>query len=262
MSIDIPCDIIAGARNNDIESVHGCIEDGANVNSVDEYGLTPLHAVLFDRTNSDINIVKLLVHHGADVNAQTDYGSTPLILAAENCLLDIVKFLLSNGADPNMQDYNGNTALIYARNFPSVVKTLLIYGADPHIYNNNDDSIFEMVFSGPTVKLLNAYNNTDRIVNEVPDGTVCAICDNEDNPDLFVKTKCGHYFHRFCISSWPSSCPLCRQTDFMFGTKRFSRRKKTRRFGKKSVKKSKKRSMKGSRKSPRKIAKKSLRKRR
>lgn len=51
------------------------LSHGANVNAVDNYGLTPLHSVCWGY-NTDI--VRLLLENGADVSALDQDGNTPL----------------------------------------------------------------------------------------------------------------------------------------------------------------------------------------
>jgi len=54
------------------EIVELLIAKGADVNSKDKSGYTPLHGAATDVT------VELLIAEGADVNAKGDDGSTPL----------------------------------------------------------------------------------------------------------------------------------------------------------------------------------------
>ena len=49
----------------------------------------------------DLKKVKYLVENGADVNALDEWGKTPLYMASYRGHLDIVKYLLENGADVN-----------------------------------------------------------------------------------------------------------------------------------------------------------------
>ena len=65
------------------------LDQGADVNAIDEYAETPLHYASY---NGHLNIVELLVSHGADVNI-TDYndGNTPLHIALQKCHKVIVE---------------------------------------------------------------------------------------------------------------------------------------------------------------------------
>jgi ankyrin repeat protein len=59
--------------------------------------------------------VKLLLEHGADPNTQDEYGDTPLHWAAFGDNVEVVKLLLEYGADPTVKDKDGRTPLDLAR---------------------------------------------------------------------------------------------------------------------------------------------------
>ena len=62
-------------EKGNIEAVKQHLADGANVNTKDKYGWTPLHySAGFGRKE----IVELLITAGADVNAKNEWGGTPL----------------------------------------------------------------------------------------------------------------------------------------------------------------------------------------
>jgi ankyrin repeat protein len=56
-------------------------------------------------------VVKLLVEKGADVDTKDNYGRTPLSQAAENANKAVVKLLLEKGADVESKDINCETPL-------------------------------------------------------------------------------------------------------------------------------------------------------
>lgn len=97
------------------------IEDGADVNAKDIFGLTPLHSVaggmdkkyyrevvfVFSNAmvtydvNAGVEIAELLIAKGANVNAKDKEGYTPLHWAATQGRKGVVEVLILNGADVN-----------------------------------------------------------------------------------------------------------------------------------------------------------------
>jgi hypothetical protein len=66
----------------------------------------------------------------------------------------------------------------------------------------------------------NYYTEKSCMVGKVD----CSICLDENSKKKFVKTKCGHHFHKRCIDMWirkqleehsKASCPLCK-TKFVY----------------------------------------------
>jgi len=105
------------------------LDQGADVNELDEYGYTPLiESAIANHTNS----AELLIQHGAKINAQDVTGNMALHWAAENNNLDLCRLLLDNNADPNAYTRYGQPALIIPilRNQYDLKKLLSKYGAD------------------------------------------------------------------------------------------------------------------------------------
>jgi uncharacterized protein len=100
---------------------------GANVNAINELGVTPLALA-----PSAAVVTRLLVA-GANPNIVTATGESPLMAAARAGSVDIVKALLEHGADVNAAEkVRGQTALMWAvsQRHPDVVRILLEHGAD------------------------------------------------------------------------------------------------------------------------------------
>lgn len=150
--------------------VKALIGHGANVNTPDNHGWTPLmaaaqdgcltivkillcapqidihakkydgmNALMFAAGNDKDDIVKVLIEHGANVNSTSINGSTPLMLAAQKGNLPTVQALLSAPrVDINAWDGSGATALMGAIRFgkDDVVKALIGHGADVNITDN------------------------------------------------------------------------------------------------------------------------------
>ena len=69
------------AFEGDIEVVKQYLADGMDVNTVGDYGMTPLHSAA---ASNQKEIVELLISKGADVNAKDNgNGTTPLDLAIQ-----------------------------------------------------------------------------------------------------------------------------------------------------------------------------------
>jgi uncharacterized protein len=90
------------------------VERGADVNRAahNEMKVQPLHAAVAGR---NLETVKVLLAHGAEVNSQQQAGYTPLMGAAAAGRDDIVDLLLARGADPSQTSDEGKTAAIIAR---------------------------------------------------------------------------------------------------------------------------------------------------
>jgi ankyrin repeat protein len=67
------------------------VSNGANIESKDKYGQTPLfHAA----GNTDGAVVQLLLENGAQIDARDNYGRTPLSRAEAHGRKEVVKLIL------------------------------------------------------------------------------------------------------------------------------------------------------------------------
>jgi len=145
--------------NKDIHSAEIAIKNGADVNSMDDHGWTPLRKAA---RAGFLDMVSFLIENGADVtqrdqvvvltaaswgrpdvlrqllSAKADVGPnseweiTPFIAAAENGHTRIMKVLLEFGADINQEDKSGNDPLMAAwdANRAEIVLFLVERGAN------------------------------------------------------------------------------------------------------------------------------------
>ncbi|GHV12216.1 hypothetical protein FACS189491_04820 [Spirochaetia bacterium] len=111
--------LIFAATFNDADTVRIILDAGADVNSVDDGGIGPLMAAAAKNKSA---VARLLLDAGADVNAADDDGWTPLMFAASAEVFaeitdneDMVRLLLDAGADITTRNEDGNTALYLAR---------------------------------------------------------------------------------------------------------------------------------------------------
>jgi predicted nucleic acid-binding OB-fold protein len=89
--------LLAAARKGDVAVVKDLLDKGANVNSKNRYGSTPL---FFACDRGHLEVVKLLLDRGADMNARdTFYNASPLTWAMSKKHQTIVELLIDRGVD-------------------------------------------------------------------------------------------------------------------------------------------------------------------
>jgi hypothetical protein len=86
------------------------VEQGADLNSADRYGKTPLHS----RSGHWQGNIAVLLELGADVNHAADDRGTPLHMAAAVGNIATANMLLKYGADPNVLNSQGQSPLTFA----------------------------------------------------------------------------------------------------------------------------------------------------
>ena len=112
------------------------LDAGADINDVDEDGLTVLMYAVVDKKKK---IIPQLLQAGADVNASVEDGFTILMNECKEGRADTVKQLLKTNVDVNVADKDGLTALMYAsdQGNAAIVKQLLKAGANVNVADKN-----------------------------------------------------------------------------------------------------------------------------
>lgn len=82
-------------------------------------------------TAGDVVRVRYLLEQGADIDTRDDEGYTPLLTAVKTRYNELTRFLIQHGAGVNLADRDGWTPLMYAawRDSPEIVGMLLEKGA-------------------------------------------------------------------------------------------------------------------------------------
>lgn len=127
---------------------------------------TPLHLAAF---NMHLEAVQVLLEHGADVNSQNDVGKTPLYEALfhvgfsleKKVAIDIMRRLLEHGADTNIRDRGHSTLLhrVSSQGWFEVARLLLRYGAKVDAKDGEGRTPFEIASS-------NGYHEMKKLLLE------------------------------------------------------------------------------------------------
>ena len=126
-----------GSSSDAAMVVHALILLGADVNSVDNFGNSCVHAAV---KRGSVTLTRILIEHGAVSDCQNDYGSTPLHYAAANYKSNgkVLTWLLKQGnIHVDVPDNSQTTSLHLATELghTNAAKALLEHGADPNIRN-------------------------------------------------------------------------------------------------------------------------------
>jgi ankyrin repeat protein len=118
------------ANLDDLEIAQLLVRAGANANTANRYGVTPLSLAA---TNGNAAMIELLLAAKADANGALPEGETVLMTAARTGQVDAVKMLLAHGAAVNVKEgWRGQTPLMWAaaEGHGAAVEALINAGAD------------------------------------------------------------------------------------------------------------------------------------
>lgn len=122
--------IFYAVANNNLESIDSLYYSGAELEAVDDDGMTLLHfAVIFESFDALVWNYGIGTYH---VSVKDKKGQTPLHLAASSMNTQILSFLCDCGADPNAKSSKQATPFHYAALKPNIenLRILLKAGAD------------------------------------------------------------------------------------------------------------------------------------
>lgn len=114
--------------------------DDINFRNSDRESLSPLHAAaLYD----NIQFVQFLIERGADLDSLDCYGNTPLgVGVVENSSVEVLSMLVNAGSNIHHKNEDGDTALHLASLFgyQNIIKFLVECGADIQAVNNEGET--------------------------------------------------------------------------------------------------------------------------
>lgn len=128
------------ARYARADAAKRLLDAGADANSQDNTGRTPLHAAVAADAMGVFQI--LLRNRATNLNARMHDGTTPLILAARLAIEGMVEDLITADADINASDNSAKTALHWAAavNNVDAVNILLTHGANRDAQDEKDET--------------------------------------------------------------------------------------------------------------------------
>ena len=130
-----------------------------NLEAKDKAGWTPLHRAVFV---GNLEILEELINQGADINSENNYKQTVLhISSSENPNKELIKYLLENKEikqNLEAKDKDGCTALhraAFAGNL-EILEELIIQGADVNAENNDKQTVLHLalVSNKPNIDLV------------------------------------------------------------------------------------------------------------
>ena len=131
-------ELMAALRTGSIIGVKQAIDNGANVNTRDDAGWTPLDWTTDLNFPNIVEIAEMLIANGADANTADNNKMTPIHWTAGYGKKELTKLFLEKGADVNAKDSKGRTSLHHAafRGRKEIAELLITKGAD---VNAKDD---------------------------------------------------------------------------------------------------------------------------
>lgn len=116
--------------------------------------------------NQNLKIVKLLVENGADVNLIDNNGQTALFNAinAKNANKEIIRYLIGNGADIHKEDNNGISPLSFAESSKVSLVKILKEHVEIKLSENQDSNIVANYQN-----LLDKMVSQNKVINNLKD---------------------------------------------------------------------------------------------
>ena len=132
---------LCSSYNANAGDLREALKAGADVNAADNWGNTPLHALVSGSSNNKAELINILIEAGAKVDAVDYVNRTALFDAVDRENTDCVQTLLQAGANVNARDKFGVTPLrgAISKRDTVLLRLLLEHGAAV----NTRDRFFE-----------------------------------------------------------------------------------------------------------------------
>ena len=114
-------DLILAAVKGDKKAIEALIEDGADPNIQNKWGMS---ALMYAAEGNHADTICYLLEAGADLNARNGEGSTALMIAAMHGCEDALETLIFAWADVKIKNNDGKTALDYAMEHKELEDTI------------------------------------------------------------------------------------------------------------------------------------------
>lgn len=199
--------IIESKKSDKYEVLKNLILMGADPNTKDSNGWTPLH---YACQSGDLEAVKILVESNSKLDSYSNNKRTPLHFACSGNFPEIVEYLLNSSADPNFKDSLGCTPLHLSAKYGHVkcLSLLLLYNSKLYCEDFRQWNILHYAS-------FNGHKETVRFINKY-DVDQCHLfnCLNSQNklPIEIVKTpEVKPYFSNIWQSSKEGNLDMIRQ---------------------------------------------------
>ena len=157
-------DLHEAIRTRDPKIVQCVVDEGADVNAVDNLGNPMLHEAI---ENDNVKIVGILVDANADVNAVDNLGNPMLHEAIENNNVEIVGILVDANPDVNVVDNLGNPMLHEAieNDNVKIVGILVDANADVNAVDNLGNPMLHEAIENNNVEIVGILVNRNANVD-------------------------------------------------------------------------------------------------
>ena len=152
-------------QGTSIEIVKTLIEEGANVESRNLRGLSPLHAA---SQKGDLGIIELLLEYNANILQKDFENKTCLHWSAIGGHIECIDFFVRNNVLINLKDNNGYAAIHYAvkHNHYNCIKYLLNNGADALIVDGQGLRPIDLIAGYKEKKLSNDGKKIEKLLKK------------------------------------------------------------------------------------------------